>query len=102
MDKVIELVANHRMDGPNRSGPLNGKGSRTRGCQICHPEVVYGRTIRPLQCICDGSIEHVTVLLDSHTLEVHLNDLLVSTVKACRSPAIGVAWLCIRYRHNNY
>lgn len=30
-DKVVELVANHRMDGPTWSGPLNGKGSGTRG-----------------------------------------------------------------------
>ena len=76
MDKVIKLVSNHRMDGPNWSGPLNGQGSRTRGCEICHPEVVCGRTISPLQCICDGSIEPVTVLLDSHSTEVHLNHCL--------------------------
>ena len=81
MDKVINLVANHRMDGPDWSGPLNGKGSRTRGCEMCHPEVVHGRTIRPLQCICDRSIEPVTVLLDSHSLEVHLNDCLFQRLR---------------------
>lgn len=52
MDKIIKLVANHRMDGPNWSRPVNGKRSRTRGCEICHSEVGYGRLLRLLQCIC--------------------------------------------------
>ena len=79
------------MHGPNQSGPLNGKRSGTRACEICHP----GRTIRPFaalfdllnHCLCSLTLVQMCVLFLELTAYYF-------TAKALQARGDGVAWLC--------
>ena len=82
------------MHGPNQSGPLNGKRSGTRACEICHP----GRTIRPFaalfdllsHCLCSLTLVQMCVLFLELTAYVYY-----FTAKACKHAVM--AWLgCVK------